>query len=665
MACALARSGELHNGWAKMNEFPAHQAPCAGSAALQSAPMKTPWTPEQARRAYAIPNWSDDYVDVDENGHLLVRPLGPTGPALSLSELAQEAQAEGLRLPLLLRFPDILKHRVNSLRQSFEEACEYHGYPGTYNPVYPIKTNQQRTVVQSLVNEDGVGLEVGSKPELITGITMSKPGRLLICNGYKDAEYIRLALIGKRLGLRVILVIEMPDELPMIEREAKRIGVEPELGVRLRLSATYKGKWQDSGGERAKFGLSSSQILHLVETIKAHGHLDWLRMLHFHMGSQIANLRDIQGGMREACRFLAELHALGAPIEFVDIGGGLGVDYEGSRSRGACSTNYNLRQYAAAIVLALSDLCTQYEIPAPNIISESGRALSAHHAVLVAPVSATERVPDLPKDWDPKAEEEHFVLNGMRILFEDLNDRGPEECWLEAGFYLEEGQNRFLYGDLSLADRARLEQLYYALLREIRQRLESDRKRHRELAEELDYQLSDKYYLNLSIFQSLPDVWALDQIFPIVPLTRLNEEPEMRAVLEDLTCDSDGRIERYVDQTGLEKTLRVHAVAEGEAYLLGVFLVGAYQETLGDIHNLFGDTDSVDVVVDGPGHQLHNLKQGDNARVLLEYLGYNAAEMLRTCRAKIQAAKLPPRAAEMLEATLHAGLEGYTYLEDQ
>ena len=627
--------------------------------------MKTPWTPEQARRAYAIPNWSDDYVDVADNGHILVRPLGPNGPALSLDQLTKEAQAEGLRLPLLMRFPDILKHRLGALRQAFADALEHHEYPGSYNPVFPIKTNQQHTVVRSLVEEPDLGLEVGSKPELITGIAMSKPGRLLVCNGYKDAEYIRLALIARRLGLRVILVVEMPGELALIERESQRLGVEPEIGIRLRLSATSQGNWQESGGDRAKFGLSANQILHVVQSIKAQGRLDWLRMLHFHMGSQISNLRDIQGGMREACRFMVELHKLGCAIEFVDIGGGLGVDYEGSRSRGVCSTNYNLQQYASAIVLALSDLCTQHELPAPNIISESGRALSAHHAVLITPVSNTERVPDIPKDWNPNGEEEHFVLNGMRLLFQDLDERGPEECWLEAGFYLEEGQNRFLFGDLSLTEKSRLEQLYYGLLRAIRQRLDLERKRHRELAEELDYLLSDKYYLNLSIFQSLPDVWALGQIFPIVPLHRLNEEPKYRAVLEDLTCDSDGRIRRYVDQTGLEKTLRVHEPNGDEPYLLGVFLIGAYQETLGDIHNLFGDTDSADAVITAHGHEVRNPKYGDSARMLLEYLGYNAADLLRAYRAKIQTAKLPPEQAEMMEAALQAGLEGYTYLEDQ
>lgn len=630
--------------------------------------MKKKWSLEQARRAYAIPNWSDGYIDVAEDGNLLVRPRGPNGPQVSLTALANEAQQEGLRLPLLVRFPDILKHRLQAIRSAFTDALEYHQYPARYNSVFPIKTNQQHTVVSSLVEEEGLGLEVGSKPELITAIAMGKTGRLLICNGYKDAEYIRLALIAKRLGMRVIIVIEMPGELDLIEREAARQDVEPELGVRLRLSITPHGNWQDSGGERAKFGLSASQILHLLEAIKAKGHLQWLTMLHFHMGSQISTLRDIQGGMREACRFLLELHQLGTTIQFVDIGGGLGVDYEGSRSRGLCSTNYNLEQYASAIVLALSDLCAQHDLPPPNIISESGRALTAHHAVLVVPVSNSERVPNLPSDnindISREQTDHHFVLNGMRALFDDLDERGPEECWLEAGFYLEEGQNRFLYGDMSLPEKALLEQLYYALLRNIRDRLDPSRKRHRELAEELEYLLSDKYYLNFSIFQSLPDVWALGQIFPILPLSRLNEEPHRRAVLEDLTCDSDGRVQQYVDQTGLEKTLRVHEVMPGETYLLGVFLIGAYQETLGDIHNLFGDTDSADAVINGDSCELKNPKFGDSARLLVEYLGYNAAEILRAYRAKIKAAELSPEQADMVQATLQAGLEGYTYLEE-
>lgn len=635
----------------------------APTPALQSGPMKT-WTPEQARRAYAIPNWSEGYVDVAASGQLQIRPLGIEGPALNLADLVAEAQKQGLRLPILLRFPEILRHRVQSLSAAFAEARAYYHYGGQYNPVFPIKTNQQQTVVKSLIGASNAGLEVGSKPELIAGIAMSKPGGLLICNGYKDAEYIRLALIGRRLGLRVIVIIEMPGELAIVEREAKRMALSVELGIRLRLAATGSGKWQQSGGERAKFGLSAGQILHLVQDMKARGRLDWLRMLHFHMGSQISNLRDIQAGMREAGRFLVELRALGAPIETVDIGGGLGVDYEGSRSRSFCSTNYSLSQYAATIVHALHDLCTEHDLPAPNIISESGRALSAHHAVLIAPISDTESIPNLNNALGAAGDESHMLLNGMRQLFEEVREREAEECFLDAAFYLEEGQNRFLYGDLNLSQRARLEQLYFALLRQIHQRLDPQRKRHRQLAEELEHRLSDKYYVNISIFQSLPDIWALDQVFPIVPLTRLNEEPRRRAVLEDLTCDSDGRIGRYVDQNGLEKTLRVHDTHEGEEYLLGFFLVGAYQETLGDIHNLFGDTDSADAWIDNDRYALKNPRHGDTARALLEYVGYNAAELLRAYRAKIKAADLPREQMDMMEAALQAGLEGYTYLEE-
>ncbi len=623
------------------------------------------WSADHARRAYAIPNWAEDFFDVGNDGRLHARIAGTGGPSIALADLAAMARSEGQRLPLLLRFPDILRQRLLKLKSAFDEAREYYEYPGQYRPIYPVKANQQHSVVHSLVGEDGAGLEVGSKPELIAGIAMSRPGGYLICNGYKDAEYIRLALIGRRLGLRVILVIEKPGELELIAREAAAFGVEPEVGVRLRLSATGKGKWQDTGGERAKFGLSASQILDLVQRMKSDGRLDWLQLLHFHMGSQISNLRDFQAGMREAGRYLAELRALGAPLGIIDIGGGLGVDYEGSRSRSFNSMNYTVRQYAAAIVHALSDLCLEHDLEPPAIVSESGRALAAHHAVLVVPVSATEQVPSPAANPPPGGDDEHVVLAGMRQIFDELDERSPEECWLEASHYLEEGHNRFLYGDLSLPERAVLEKLYYGLLLKIRSRLApTERKRHRELEEELEYRLSDKYYLNLSIFQSAPDIWALDQVFPIVPLTRLDEEPSRRAVLEDLTCDSDGRIEGYVDQLGVEKTLRVHPVADGEEYLLGIFLVGAYQETLGDIHNLFGDTDSADVTLRGGVFELTNLRHGDTARILLEYLGYNPADLMRACRSKIQAAQLPPAVAGPVEAALQAGLDGYTYLED-
>ena len=411
-------------------------------------------------------------------------------------------------------------------------------------------------MVGTLASVDGMGLEAGSKPELITALAVAAPGRTIICNGYKDAPYIRLALSGRKLGLNVVIVIEKPGEWPLIRREARAMGIDPVVGVRLRLSALGTGNWQNTGGERAKFGLNAMQLVELVETLREDEALDALELLHFHMGSQISNLRDIQHGVREAARYYAELRGAGVPIRTVDIGGGLGVDYEGGRSRTFCSMNYSVEQYAQAIVGGLADLCRERELPMPDLVSESGRALTAHHAVLITNVTATER---FPRGLEFALESDtHPVVVHLATLLSEVDNREPEECFLEAEHWLEEGRNLFLYGDLPLPDRARLEPLYFAILERVADRLDPDHRRHRELRERIRFLLSDKYFINLSIFQSLPDVWAIDQVFPIVPLQRLDESPTRRAVLEDLTCDSDGRIDQYVERGLLEPTLPVH-----------------------------------------------------------------------------------------------------------
>jgi arginine decarboxylase len=613
-----------------------------------------------ARRRYAIPQWSDELFDIDAHGRLAVQPAGPEGQRVAIAEIVERARADGLRLPLLLRFPDILSHRAGALTAAFESAIEQSGYEGAYAPVYPIKVNQQASVVGALSSAPGMGLEVGSKPELITALAVSRAGGTVVCNGYKDRQYIRLALSARRLGLDVVLVIEKPGEWPLIREEAEAMGVDPVLGVRLRLSVLGKGNWQNTGGERAKFGLAAGQLLELVESIRDAGCIDWLRLLHFHMGSQISNLRDIQHGVREAGRYYAELLTLGVPIARLDIGGGLGVDYEGGRSRAYCSMNYSLAQYAHAIVSGLAELCRERDVAMPDLVSESGRALTAHHAVLVTNVTATEAFPrqlDFSIDGDT-----HAVVRNLAALLEHVGEREPEDAFLEAEHWLEEGRNLFLYGDLRLADRARLEPLYFAALERLSERLDPEHRRHRELRDRIRYQLSDKYFINLSIFQSLPDIWAIDQVFPIVPLQRLDEVPDRRAVLEDLTCDSDGRIDHYVERGLLEPTLPVHGLRRDEPYLLGIFLAGAYQETLGDIHNLFGDTDSVDVALDGERFTLSNRRPGDTADSLLELVGFEPRQLLAACRAKVAAASLPREQAERVERLLAEGLSAYTYL---
>ena len=613
-----------------------------------------------ARRRYAIAQWSDGLFDVDADGRLAVLPNGPDGPRIAMTEIVERARADGLRLPLLLRFSDILAHRARALTEAFGDAIKQSGYTGGYAPVYPIKVNQQASVVGALSSAPGMGLEVGSKPELITALAVSRGGGTIVCNGYKDRQYVRLALSARRLGLDVVLVIEKPGEWPLIRDEAEALGVEPVLGVRLRLSVLGKGNWQNTGGERAKFGLAAGQLLELLEAIRDAGCIGWLKLLHFHMGSQISNLRDIQNGVREAGRYYAELLAADVPVSRLDIGGGLGVDYEGGRSRTFCSMNYSMSQYAQAIVCGLAELCRERAVPMPDLVSESGRALTAHHAVLVTNVTATEAFPrqlDFAIGGDT-----HPVVRNLAALLDQAGDREPEETFLEAEHWLEEGRNLFLYGDLSLADRARLEPLYFAALERLGEQLDPEHRRHRELRDRLRYQLSDKYFINLSIFQSLPDIWAIDQVFPIVPLQRLDELPDRRAVLEDLTCDSDGRIDHYVERGLLEPTLPVHEIDAGECYLLGVFLAGAYQETLGDIHNLFGDTDSVDVALDGDRFALRNPRPGDTADSLLELVGFDPRKLLASCRAKVAAAGLPRAEAERIERLLAEGLSAYTYL---
>jgi arginine decarboxylase len=613
-----------------------------------------------ARRRYAIERWSEGYFDIDTNGRMCARPLGPDGGQVALDEVIARASGEGLRLPLLIRFPQILASRAQQLVQAFDNAIEQLDYQGQYTAVYPIKVNQQSTVVRTLAGVDGLGLEVGSKPELMTALAVGRPGSILICNGYKDAAYIRLALSGYRLGLKPIIVIEKPNEWAIIQREARRMDIEPMVGVRMRLASLGTGNWQNTGGERAKFGLAASQLLALIDTMREAGCLDWLGLLHFHMGSQLSNLRDIQRGVREAGRYLTELVDIGIRVRYLDIGGGLGVDYEGGATRSFCSMNYSLNQYAHAIVAGIAELCRERDLPMPDLISESGRALTAHHAVLVTNVTETER---LPRSTGPVGPDDHALIRGLGELLELAPHREPEEIFLEADHLLEEGRNLFLYGDLSLADRARIEPMYYAILDALVQQLDPEHRRHRELHDRIRYQLSDKYFINLSIFQSLPDIWAINQVFPIVPLTRLDEPVTERAVLEDLTCDSDGRIDQYVDRGLLEPTLPVHAIAPGEDYLLGIFMTGAYQETLGDIHNLFGDTDSVDVWLDDQGPRLNNARSGDSADMLLQLVGYDPRALMTAFRARVAAAGLEREEAEKLQRLLSEGLSAYTYLD--
>ncbi len=619
---------------------------------------------DEARHTWAVPYWSEGYFDVADDGDLLVRPRGADGPALSLPSLVNEACAEGSRLPLLVRFADILRDRRARLQQAFAVAMRERDYRGGYTLVYPIKVNQQKQVAGELAatGDEGFGLEAGSKPELMAVLALARPGSMVICNGYKDREYIRLALIGRRLGLDVFIVIEKPSELRHVMEESRALGVEPLLGVRMRLKSLGAGKWQNSGGDKAKFGLTPRQLLTLLGELRDAGLTDALKLLHFHMGSQMSNVRDIANGMREAVRYLVEVSRSGVSITHMDVGGGLGVDYEGTRSRSDCSINYGLGEYASAIVGVLAEACAEHDLPQPRVLSESGRALTAHHAVLVVNVSEVE--PSPRGAVPPPREGEPAVLRRLREALDDIDARPPTELFHEGQDQLAEGYSLFALGQLSLADRADLDDLYYALANGVRARLKPDERMHRQVLDELNQSLVDKYFVNFSVFESIPDVWAIDQVFPIVPIARLDEAPTRRGVIADLTCDSDGRIDQYVEADGVDVSLPLHALRAGESYRLGIFMVGAYQETLGDIHNLFGDTDAVTVQLTADGHAFSHRRRGDTTDLMLDYVGYDLAKLRTAYRERIAAANITGDEAQRLQAALEQGLTGYTYLAE-
>ncbi|MDE2088735.1 MAG: biosynthetic arginine decarboxylase [Gammaproteobacteria bacterium] len=626
------------------------------------------WTLQKARDAYNIAHWSGGYFDINDRGHLVCRPDARADrPGIDLYELSKEIKAADLSLPVLVRFSDILRHRVETLCQAFDRAMQADGYRGRYTAVYPIKVNQQKSVVEKILarNDGRVGLEAGSKPELLAVLALSRQdGGVVVCNGYKDREYIRLALIGRQLGLRVYIVVEKQSELERVLQEARALGVRPLLGVRVRLASIGAGKWQNTGGEKSKFGLSAAQALAVVERLREAGMLDALQLLHFHLGSQIANIRDIQLGLRECARYYAELRRLGANVECVDVGGGLGIDYEGTRSRSFCSMNYSVQEYANNVVHALWEMCADQGLPHPHVVTESGRAMTAHHAVLITNVIDIESVPeDLPAAA-ANADEPRIIQDLWRGL-EGLSGRSALEVYHDAGHWLAQAQHMYTHGLLTLAQRARAEQLYLAVCRKVRELLQPGVRAHREVLDELNDKLVDKYFCNFSLFQSMPDVWAIDQIFPVVPLHRLSEPPTRRAVIEDLTCDSDGHIEYYVNREGVETCLPLPPYRPGEPLLLGMFLVGAYQEILGDMHNLFGDTDSVNLELtpDG-GYRLAQPLRGDTVDSVLRYVRFNADELLRAYRAKSAAAVLSDEQRRVCLKALEEGLRGYTYLEE-
>ena len=645
-------------------------------SAAPEAPPPAPraWSIDAARELYQIGGWGAGFFDISPEGRVVVRPdRSRPDRTLDLYELAHDLEAQGLPLPVLLRFSDILKARIETLHARFASAIEEFQYTGGYTTVYPIKVNQQRHVVEEIVEfgqATGVGLECGSKPELQAVLALTdRTDHLIICNGYKDEEFMRLALMGQRLGHTVIIVIEQVSELDVLEQVAAQMGIDPTIGVRIKLSSEGSGRWAQSGGEKSKFGLTSAQLMQVIDRLKSAGRSHWLQLIHFHLGSQITDIRFIKRGLQEVSRFYVELRRLGLGIRWVDVGGGLGVDYDGSQSTAQASMNYSMTEYANDIVYTLAETCREEELPMPDIISESGRALTAHHALLLLSVidveSAAEPTPPT------LTEEDHPLLHEMAEDLKTLSRKNVamrriREIFHDATFDKERAQQLFNSGVLSLRERAVAETFYLATLNVVARLAEGKRDRFDDIVGDLDAALIDRYFANFSLFQSLPDNWAIDQLFPIMPIHRLDEEPTRRGTIQDVTCDSDGKIDRFIGGRDGRPSLPLHVFRDGDAYILGIFLTGAYQEILGDLHNLFGDTNAVHVRIADGGYELTHLVHGDTVTEVLNYVQFRASDLLATFRRKVQSAKgIGREEANRFIAEYVAGLEGYTYLEGE
>lgn len=627
---------------------------------------------ERIRAEYNVKHWSQGFYGIDDNGEVYVSP-SETDHQVPLSQIVKQLEQRNIGLPALVRFPQIVHQRVHNICNAFNQAIDEYQYDNRYLLVYPIKVNQQKEVVdeilasQAQLEQKQLGLEAGSKPELLAVLALAqKASSVIVCNGYKDREYIRLALIGEKLGHKVFIVLEKLSELDLVLSEAKALGVKPRLGLRIRLASQGAGKWQASGGEKSKFGLSASQVLTVIERLKAEDQLDVLELVHFHLGSQMANIRDVRNGVSEAARFYCELRDIGAQLKFLDVGGGLAVDYDGTRSQSSNSMNYGLLEYARNIVMTVGDICKLYNQPQPVIISESGRSLTAHHAVLVTNVIGTESYS--PEDMAAPEADAPMLLNNMWRNFLELDagndDRALIEIYNDTQSDIAEAHNQFATGMLNLQHRAWAEQMSLRINYELSSRMSTKNRYHRPILDELSERLADKFFVNFSLFQSLPDAWGIDQVFPVLPLSGLDNADERRAVVLDITCDSDGTIDQYVDGQGIETTLPVPAWNPDEPYLMGFFLVGAYQEILGDMHNLFGDTHSVVVNVDESGEaNIDYINEGDTVEDMMRYVHIDT-DLIRQNYKDLVTAKVPAQEQQSVLEELEQGLMGYTYLED-
>ncbi len=651
------------------------QHPPEDTAQPSAAPpaRREEWTIAAAKALYGVDGWGAGYFDVSDAGHVVVRPdKARPDRTVDLYELARDLEAQGVALPVLLRFSDILRSRIEQLDAKFRSAIEEFAYAGRYTTVFPIKVNQQRHVVEEIVEfgqKTGVGLECGSKPELQAVLAIRETSdHLIVCNGYKDEEFMRLALMGQRLGHKVFIVVEQVSELDVLLRTADQMNITPTIGIRIKLSTEGSGRWAQSGGEKSKFGLGPSQLMQVVDKLRAAGHLGIVKLIHCHLGSQITDIRFIKQGLQELARYYVELRALGLDITHVDVGGGLGVDYDGSQSTAHASVNYSLQEYANDIVYALAKMCTDHDVPAPDIISESGRALTAHHALLLLSVidvesAADPPVPQLNADDHPLL---HEMADDLKTVSrKNVSMRRMREIYHDATFDKERAQTFFNSGILDLRSRAVAERLYLCTVNQVARVAQKHRRTFDDVLPDIEAALVDRYFANFSVFQSLPDAWAIDQLFPIMPIHRLDEEPTRRGTIQDVSCDSDGKIDRFIGGKHGQPSLALHRFHDdGEPYLLGVFLTGAYQEILGDLHNLFGDTNAVHVRLNNGGYEVTDLVHGDTVTEVLNYVQYRASDLLTTFRRKVQACTTISRdEANMFIAEYVAGLEGYTYLE--
>ena len=627
------------------------------------------WRIEDSAELYNIEGWGIDYFSINEKGNVEVSPRR-NGVSIDLRELVDELILRDVSAPMLLRFPDILDTRIEKMAKCFQIASEEYNYKAQNFIIYPIKVNQMRPVVDEIVSHGkkfNIGLEAGSKPELHAVIAINADSdSLIICNGYKDEDYIELALLAQKMGKRIFIVVEKLNELKLVLNVSKRLKIKPNLGIRVKLASVGSGKWEESGGDVSKFGLTSSELLEAMDFLERNKIRDCLKLVHFHIGSQINKIRKIKIALREASQFYVQLHRHGFNIEFVDIGGGLGVDYDGTRSSNSeSSVNYSIQEYVNDSIFTFVDVSDKNNIPHPNLITESGRSLTAHHSVLVFEVLETTTVPEWQDDDKPD-ENDHELVHDLYSLWQNLNQPSMLEIWHDAQQIREEALDRFSFGIIDLKTRAQVERLFWSIAREL-QMMTQGTKHVPEDLRNMQKLLSDKYFCNFSLFQSMPDSWAIDQIFPIMPIQRLDEKPVRSATIQDITCDSDGKIDNFISTRNFSYFLPLHTLKPKEPYYIGVFLVGAYQEILGDLHNLFGDTNAVHVSVNDNGYVIDQVIDGETVAEVLDYVQYNAKKLVRTVEtwvtSSVKAGIITTEEGKEFLSNYRSGLYGYTYLE--